>query len=162
MSADSAHGAPYVYEGVEFPRVKVKGYAVLEAYLRDKRRASAKAIANDCGLAGDAKAKSIREAEREVVSMYDVDDFTHSEEGFRLALRESLKLGGKDQASADQVIDGLDPNDARMIARIVLGFVELVPAKGGTTSPKGGETASATGPSSTPPSDSTSTVTPQS
>jgi hypothetical protein len=127
MSADSTHGAPYIFNDVKFPRVKMKGYGTLEAALRDKRRAQARAIAADCELAGEARARSIREAESAAVTMYDVDDFTHTNDGLRLALRESLKLDGKDESAADGIIDALDPNDARLIARHVLGFIELKP-----------------------------------
>lgn len=161
MSADNAHGAPYAYDGVSFPRVTMKGYATLESALRDKRRAQAKAIATDCELGGEAKARSIREAESQPVTMYDVDDFTHTGEGIRLALRQSLALAGKAQEEADSIIDKLDPNDARIIARVVLGFVELKP-KPEKPGPKGsGVTEPETGSSSTPPSDSTTAVTPQ-
>jgi hypothetical protein len=147
MSADSTFGAPYVFNDVRYPRVKMKGYAALEAALRDKRRAQARAIAADCGLAGVERAQSLREAETAAVTMYDVDDFTHTNDGLRLALRESLALDGKNAEQADQIIDNLDPNDARLIARHCLGFIELTPAKPkDQPAPKeNAETASVTG-----------------
>jgi hypothetical protein len=127
--ASDAFASPVVRkvggEDVEFPRLTLKDYGVLESAVREHMAAVTRELSDECQMVGQARFEKLREAASMPVTMSHVDALLHTERFARKALELSLARSGKKGRDAEAVIDHLDPWQAGDLARVLVGF--LVP-----------------------------------
>jgi hypothetical protein len=150
--ASDAFASPVVRDGIEWPRLTMRDYGVLEQAVREHLQAVTREMLDECEITGKERLDQLRQSLSMPVTVAHVDVALQTERFVRKALEMSLKKAGKTGADAAALIDALDPYSASELARILIGFLELRPfspanRQGGTGSPPASD---ATSPAPTP------------
>jgi|GEM_PF-4914720 len=96
--------APFVVEGIEFPRMLLKHIGKILAKIRADREADVIRIAQAEKLSAEQRAKMRAVAAREGVELSDLLIWASSLDNALYILRESLKLRGVEGEAADEIL----------------------------------------------------------
>lgn len=124
-NANSAFGGDITYDGVQYPRLKMKQYGELEQQLREFRRSTLSAVLDSQRVAGKERIEAMTSAETKPISWIDVDDWLMTYDGARKAVIASMKLAGKSETEATEHAENLSMLAATQIARLCLGTLEV-------------------------------------
>lgn len=131
MPAEETFGAPIVEQidgrDVEFPRLYMDFYGQLEAAVRTNRNAVATASCDAAQVVGKDRAEFLRDAGKQPVLIEDVDEFLHTESGFRKTITKSLETSGMDKSAINDLIKSIDAPTAIRLSRQIVGFIRAVP-----------------------------------
>lgn len=126
-------------ETVEFKPLLVGDYQVFEGVVRANRKASFKAMLDECGLKGVERFAALKNERPDEVYAQDVMNYLRTHDGMNRALSKSLEKAGRSAEQIAKIVPQFDFLDGVNLAHAVFGFQDRTEKGAETSDPLAGQ-----------------------